>query len=407
MKNGKQRYVVLAVLFLAWTVGYLDRTAINLGAIPIAKDLGLSTTQTGFMMSIFFLSYAFMQLFGGYLADKIGSRIVLIFSIAMWSLFTGLTGMAASFISLAVTRFFFGFGEGSFPSASSVTIADWFKKEERGRAKSVILTGSTLGGLIGTAAAGFMITSFGWRSMFFILGILGVVVTILFIIFVKSPEDAKVKKQAQKTEKGNFITALKSPIIIPVLGAWFFWSISLWGFTSWMPSYWVKARNLDLINSGLVSALPALLGIFGMLFSGWMVDKVMKGREKFWGMLGASVMLVCLIFMFNATSTGMAIFFNSIAGFFMTFMSPVVFAFPLKYVPEKIVGSSTGIINFGGMLAAFFSPTIIGMILNKTSDNFNYVLYFFIACIALSIVFSSFMPQSKKEVSGINASHTS
>ena len=397
-KQNKYRYVILLILFLAWTVGYLDRAAINMGVIPIAKEFKLNATQTGLIMSFFYLSYSFMQLIGGVLADKIGSRIVLIVSIAMWSLFTGLTGLATSFAMLIVTRFFFGFGEGSFPSASSVTVADWFQKKERARAKSVVLTGSVLGSLLGTAAAGLMISAYGWRKMFFVLLGLGIIVTIFFIIFMKQPKGLQERKKAiAKKQKAKLTDVLKSPMVICVVIGWFFWNLCSSGMYSWLPSYWVKSRGMSLVQSGFLSALPSLLSVIGMLGSGYLVDKVFVRKEKYFGIIGLVGYAICSIGMFTSRTVPVAVTFSTISGLFSVMMSPVVFSFPLKYVKEIHVGSATGLVNFGGMFSNIFGTSIIGYILTITNNNFNAVMWFLLGCIAISILMMSLIKIDPKE----------
>ena len=178
-RNGK-KYQILAVLFLAWFVGYFDRIAINLAAIPLVKDFSFSAAQVGLIMSIFYLGYAPMQLVGGWMADKFGSRKILLGAITVWSIFTSLTGTSVNFISFLVVRFLFGVGEGPFPSATSVTVAELFEKEKRARAKSVLLSAQFLAVALGTVAVAALMGAAGWRVAFWILGVAGIVILGLF-----------------------------------------------------------------------------------------------------------------------------------------------------------------------------------------------------------------------------------
>src|SRR3982751_1335387 len=92
--KNKKRYVILALLFLGWCLSYLDRMAMNVGIVEIAKDFKLSPTVMGVVLSSFFAGYALMQVPGGWLSDKFGSRKIITIAIIFWSLFTVLTGMA-------------------------------------------------------------------------------------------------------------------------------------------------------------------------------------------------------------------------------------------------------------------------------------------------------------------------
>lgn len=183
--KNKNKYLILGLLCLAWFVGYLDRVSMSIAIIPITKDFNLSPTQVGLVLSSFFIGYAFMQPIGGWLADKFGSKRILIMAIILWSLFTALTGIAWSFISLIVIRILFGIGEGSFPPASSVAIAEHFPKTERARAKTLLLSSTSIGSAVGALVVAAVVTSYGWRSMFIFLGFIGVVISILFWLYVR------------------------------------------------------------------------------------------------------------------------------------------------------------------------------------------------------------------------------
>lgn len=103
--------LILLVLYFTWIVSYIDRTAINLSIVQMGADLSLDASKLGIILSAFFFGYAFMQIPGGWLADRFGSRKVIIAAVLMWSVFTGLTGLAWSLTSLFLVRFVFGLGK--------------------------------------------------------------------------------------------------------------------------------------------------------------------------------------------------------------------------------------------------------------------------------------------------------
>ena len=111
---ARKRNWFLALLFLGWALGNLDRYIMNYAVLSITEDLNLSASSTGILLSSFFAGYALMQLPGGWLADRFGARKVLITSVILWSIFTGLTGAAWSSTSMIVYCFLFGIGEGGF-----------------------------------------------------------------------------------------------------------------------------------------------------------------------------------------------------------------------------------------------------------------------------------------------------
>lgn len=171
--------MILALLFLGWCLSYLDRMAMNVGIVEIAKDFNLSPSVMGVVLSSFFAGYALMQLPGGWLADKFGSRKVIAIAILFWSIFTVLTGMAWSLMSMIMIRFMFGLGEGGYPAASSKAIADVFPKAERTSAQTIMMSSNSLGGVIAPLIATPLLVWIGWQNLFLAIGILGVFVAAL------------------------------------------------------------------------------------------------------------------------------------------------------------------------------------------------------------------------------------
>ena len=185
--SNKRKIMISGLLFVGMILSFFDRVAINVGIIPIAEEFHLTTSQTGILISIFFVSYSLMQPLGGWMTDKYGARVMVTVSLFSWSLFTVMTGFAWSFISLLFIRFLFGLGEGPFYPASMSTIRDNFPEEERGRANSFFLSAQNIGGILGTALAASMVVAFGWRGMFTIAGILGILVS-FGIWFILKPQ---------------------------------------------------------------------------------------------------------------------------------------------------------------------------------------------------------------------------
>lgn len=119
-KSKPNKNFILSLLFAGWLLDYLDRMVMSVAVVAIANDFSLEPAAIGAVISSFFAGYALMQIPGGWLSDKFGSRRILIFSIVAWSVFTVLSGLAWSLISLLVIRFLFGMGRGlSFVKSKS------------------------------------------------------------------------------------------------------------------------------------------------------------------------------------------------------------------------------------------------------------------------------------------------
>jgi MFS family permease len=378
--------LILAILFLAWTFGSFNKIAINVASIAISKEFGLNASQIGLIMSSFFISYAFMSLMGGYLADKFGSKKVVTTIMVLWSIFTCLTGVAWSFTSLIVIRFIFGACEGGFPSASSVTIAELFQKEKRARAKSFLVSSSAIGAAFGTIIVSKFTVSTGWRSAFDFFGICGLIIAAVFF--------AVFKGMGYEGEKDKNLTKvpLKEVLIIPIVWKMtimqFSIGVFMWGMNSWMPSYWVKVRHLDMITMGKLSSIPWIITFVCMNFSGWILDKLMAGRERVFLSITFAITGVFTYFMYNAGSVTLAIFYLTITTVAIGVSSTAIFVIPLKYMKRESIGTATGILNFGQQLAGILAPSIMGYMITIFNGSYTVVFLFVIFTVAISFIIS-------------------
>lgn len=187
--SARNRNLILLLLFLGWTLGNIDRYIMNYAVLSITEDLKLSASSTGLLLSSFFAGYAIMQLPGGWLADRFGARKVLIASVILWSIFTGLTGAAWSLVSMVVIRFLFGIGEGGFQPSSSKIISQVFPEEKRASAMSIMLSSSGIVALIIPILSVALLTTIGWRTTFVVMGLIGAIIAVLYWFYIKIPNN--------------------------------------------------------------------------------------------------------------------------------------------------------------------------------------------------------------------------
>ncbi|MGE7768315.1 MFS transporter [Peribacillus sp. NPDC096540] len=383
--NRKHKTLILTLLVFGYIINTFDRIAINVAVIPISKEFGLTETQVGLIISSFFLSYAIMQPIGGSLADRIGSRKVIVYSLIAWSILTIVTGAAWSFLSLIAFRFLFGIGEGSFPAASQVSLAETFPQKERGRAKSILLAGGKVGGVLGTLVIAAIIAHFNWKFMFVILGFAGL---ILALFFWKYFHPVEIQLESQKTagRKMSLKEAFKTPLMWKLTVIYFGISIVSWGSASWMPSYLVKIRNLDLVSMGAVETIPSIFGLITILISGWILDKYMVGREKYLIVFGSLMGIVSLYLFIHSPSIVYVIVYGSLSNMGVCFALVATLTMPLKYVASSSMGSATGMIYLGGQTAGVIAPTAMGFIIQQFNGSYNAGFWFLIAALGISLL---------------------
>ncbi|MFJ8257146.1 MFS transporter [Peribacillus asahii] len=383
--NNKKRHVILALLFLGWCLSYLDRMAMNVGIVEIAKDFNLSPSVMGVVLSSFFAGYALMQLPGGWLADKFGSRKVITVAIVFWSIFTVLTGMAWSLMSMIMIRFMFGLGEGAYPAASSKAIADVFPKAERTSAQTIMMSSNSLGGVIAPLIATPLLVWIGWHNLFITIGILGIFVAALLWYYL-SPKNMQVETVEEETvQKASFKDVLKIRTSWQLAIMWFGVSTVVWGLISWMPPYLVNVRGLDLMSMGMLTSIPALAGAVGVIIGGQLIKSLLSGKEKYLAIVSFIVMIASLYLLFNAPSVSLVITYQAICMFFHGPIVAIIFSLPHKMFSKNVIGSTFGMINLGGMIGAFLAPMIMGYLIEVFNGLYVSAFMYIIACAVIGI----------------------
>ncbi|MBO0603004.1 MFS transporter [Sporosarcina sp. E16_3] len=398
LKNiGKNERFIITVLFLGAVVSIFDRMVMSLAITGIGAEFDLDASMKGIILSSFFLGYAIMSIPGGWLADKFGSKIVIVISIITWSIFTGLSGLAWSVTSLIVIRFLFGLGEGGFPGASTKAIAEYIPKDKRPKSQAFVKSGDPVGLTLAPLIAVPIIVLFGWRSMFLIIAVVGIFLAISYVIIPKRDQLALERENANYP-KLSFRELLKVPKMWSFVIAWFGVCIYMWGFASWLPSYLMMDRGLNLYNAGMLSAIPTTVGVIGTLLGGYLVSKVFLGRERYLFMISGFFGAVFIYAMYVTSSLAMAIFFQAMVGLFMQAGMGGFWAVTHKAFPSRIIGSAAGLINFAGQIAGFISPMAIGFLITAMNGSFAAGIGFLIFGTIIFMVASIFIRVDDSEM---------
>lgn len=385
---------ILAALFCGWIVSYIDRTVISLALVDMGNELNLSATQLGFAISAFFLGYALMQIPGGFLADKFGSKRLIISAVIIWSIFTALTGFAWSLVSLIIIRILFGIGEGMYPAASTKAIATYFDPQKRTKAQSTMMSSNMLGGALAPIICAPLLVLLGWRHVFFVISVLGIFIVIWFYFVTKNATHFKKDNASDKLPKGEVKKLLKNITLWKILLIFFFVNIANWGLFSWMPTYLMKEHGVNMSEVGLIAAIPALFATGGMLLSGVLITKF-GNRSKVGMIIGTAGLAVMLFLMANATSVALIIFYQTVGMIFISFIISFNFSAPHRLMPQYLVATAFGMINFGGQTAGILSPTIMGSIISATGSYTSAFIFLAISClVACAISFT--LPGAKK-----------
>ncbi|MGA8902164.1 MFS transporter [Bradyrhizobium sp.] len=387
-RRSKGRWYILALICLMYLITYLDRVNISTAAPIISKEFGFDKITMGVIFSAFVWAYALFQVPGGWLSDRFGARPVIGTIVAYWSVMTAVTAAASGAASFIVVRFLFGIGEaGAFPGATR-SMQLWYPREERGLVQGLTHSASRLGAAIAPPLVVFIMSAWGWRSVFYICGALGLVWSIWWYVsyrnlpeehsLVNSEELKHIRgvdstgavKQAFIERKAASVpwgTLLRSPNMWAIMCAYFTYVYCLWIFLSWLPSYLFEFRHFTLIKVGLFASLPLFAGVLGDTVGGLATDWLLKktGNTRLARRAVAIVgLLGCCSFIVPAALTSnayTAIYCLTASMFFLECTIGPSWAVPMD-AGGKYSGTVSGMMNMAGNFGGALSPLVFGFL---------------------------------------------
>jgi len=282
--TNRYRYYVLALLTLGYVFNFVDRQVMTILIEPIKMEFGASDTQMGLLSGLAFaLFYATLGIPVARLADRWSRRNVLAISMTTWSAVTALCATATGFWHLLLLRIGVGIGEAGGTPPSQSLLADYFPPEKRAFAQGILATAPNIGILVGLFGGALIAEAYGWRSVFLVFGIPGVLLAILIQLTIKEP--LKVTVSASEEGAGLFSTLgniFRLPSFAHIMVGVGFTGIAGYGLGVWSPSFLVRVHNMSLVDAGLYLGLIGVFGGgLGTISSGLLVDRLAR-RDKRW-----------------------------------------------------------------------------------------------------------------------------
>jgi D-galactonate transporter len=399
LPRSKGRWYMLVLISLMYLITYLDRVNISTAAPVISKEFGFDKITMGVIFSAFGWAYAMFQVPGGWLGDRFGARNVLTTIVGYWSIMTAATAVASGATSFMVLRFLFGMGEaGAFPGATRA-MQLWYPRHERGFVQGITHSASRLGAAIAPPVVVLIMTTLGWRSVFIICGLIGVLWSVLWYFAYRNlPEEHKLVNEAElkyirgtdehgtvkqanvaKKPKVPWGLVLKSPNMWAIMLAYFTYVYCLWIFLSWLPSYLVEFRHFTLLKVGFLASLPLVAGVVGDTVGGIVTDRLLTktGNIKFarrsvaiTGMLGCSLFIVPAALTEDAYT---AVFCLTASMFFLECTIGPSWAVPMDIGGEHS-GTVSGMMNMAGNIGGALSPIVFGVLVQFGSWQAPFVV---------------------------------
>jgi len=376
------RWRIPVILAVTVFVNYLDRINLALALPRIAQEFGWSDREVGskgeLLLAAFFLSYALSNMLLSPLAERFSPKRSVIAAIAAFSLFTILSApLGQSLTALIVLRLLLGFGEGvHIPMLSAIT-SRWFPIGERSRANAIWGAGI----LLATATAPLivipLINAIGWRPMFAVLGVVGMLLSIPLVWFGVKDEPRRewgvsdVELAYILSGRGTSdVAAPRTPRASYVRDRRFWLAVAggtlnafcAFGIINWLPTYFNRAKGIDFERLGWPLALVFATGIAGIILMAYLGDRL--GRRTLLASVGFLVAGVMVYIASMVNNLGLLVLFFAIAVFFQSAYGAQEYAIVQRLLPAEKVGAGTGLYNglsvlFGGVGGSLIPGTIV------------------------------------------------
>ncbi|WP_298199637.1 MFS transporter [Novosphingobium sp.] len=393
---GRYRWVIVALLFAACTINYIDRQMIAVLKPILTEELGWSESDYGNIVFFFQLAYAVSYLVFGKIVDALGARLGYAIAVVIWTIGHMAHGFAGSAIQFSLARAGLGIGEaGNFP-AGVKAVTEWFPQKERAYATGLFNAGANIGAILTPLLLTLIMKHWGfdWRTAFYLTGIFGVAWLIAWWTIYRPPAE---KPQVSPEELGwiqqDGGQTTQRASLRDVVGRRETWAYALgkflidpvwWFFLFWLPGYLNKRYGLDLMSSAVPLATIYLISDAGSIGGGWMSSRLIAAGKSVNYARKATMLLCALLilpiwFAQDVSNVWGAVLLIGLATAGHQAFSCNLYTLPSDLFPQSAVGT---VIGFGGTVGAIggmFMAKFTGYVLDTTH---SYGLLFAIAASA-------------------------
>jgi len=433
-KRTKHRWVVMGLIFCIWAIACADRANFGIALPYLKKEYHITNTQAGLIVSLFSFAYGFVQIPVGLLYKRLSDRTTgLLFSVFMilTSVFTGLMGTTSSVILLMTYRVGLGLSEGPLGIGCTNVINRWFPAKEKGTATGLWIAASKLGPLIVPSVCIIVIQLWGWREIFYVFAVPGILLAVVWMFFVtNSPGENRFCSPAERryiadetTIGGNDGKSLSRAQMTPmprldainrtkrvpqletirqVFGSWNIFGIALgYGcmigisniFISWIPTYLVTVKGFASVKMGFLASAPFIGAVTGNMLGGIISDRLLGGRRKPMMMLGALGTMIMTFLLIDAPDSvaylGAALM---LAGLMLGIGFAGYSAYPMGLATKATYPTAFGIVNSLGQIGGACAPLAVGMLLDSYSWTAVFLYMVGTAALCLLLLFSVVEP---------------
>jgi MFS family permease len=385
---GRNRWlIVLPIVFAVYMLSYFDRVNIAMALPHMTKALGLTPVQAGWIGGAFAWGYALTQLLAGWLALKFGSRRLVAICLLLFGAAAMLTGIANTFWQMIAVRILLGAAEGPVYAATSMLLAQWFMKRERGRAFGIWNLGAPLGGFLAGPLSGALIAHFDWRVMLIAEGFPAWLFCLVWFKAIPQRLDTAswlsaadrhfierdlAAEQAgyTKPESDPWWTIFNEPAVWLLTIGFGLNTILLYGTTLWLPTVMKSYGQLSETMIGLLAGTPFMMSMLGIYYISRRSDR--HGQERRWH--AAVPTMLTGVLMMIAAFVPAPLFYVQIAlfialGFTLKMLMPLVFARITEILPMRKAMPAVAVVSgVGNLIGQFLGPLMVGYVRAASSD---------------------------------------
>jgi MFS family permease len=376
LRNLEPARFALVVIFAINLLNYFDRTLFGALAEPIRKEWTLSDSQVGWLATAFILLYAVVGVPLGRLSDRWSRPGILSAGVAVWSLLTATSGLAWNYAALFAARLGVGIGEASCAPASNSLIGDFYPAKARARAVSFFMMGLPIGNFASVFVGGWLASLYGWRTVFYLSCIPGLMLAILALRISEPPRGAaETASAAGRLPEGSpYWFVLRIPTMSWIIISGIFLNFNTYTLGTFLPAFLSRYHRLNLKDANSIAAIVfGAVGVLGLLLGGWGADYARKRRPNGRLLLGSMTLLVAAPSMYWALeqAPGRLVVFSVLMGFGV--MLTYVYYSTVFPAIQDIVPPS---LRATGMALYFFAMYLLGgslgpVLTGKLSDYFT------------------------------------
>lgn len=397
-KPTNVRWTVVALLFFATTINYIDRQVIGLLKPYIQDDLNWTEADYGYIVTAFQVAYGIGMLVCGRMLDKLGIKLGYSVAIIVWSVGAVLHAAVKSVMGFGVARGVLGVGEaGNFPAAVK-TIAEWFPKRDRAFATGLFNSGSTIGAVVAPVIVTAITLQWGWRWAFIITGLMGFVWVVFWWMLYKAPRENKRVNAAElayiesddedagdsvaeETKNVSWRELFRYKQTYAIVFSRFVTDWVWWFFLFWTPDYLNKVHGVDLAATVLPLIIIYAMSSIGGIYGGAVSSRFVKaGKSVDFARKTTILIFALLVLPLNAVpyihNIWIVVLIIGLATSTHQAWASNIFTIVSDVYPKNFIGTMTGVSSVGGAVGGALASSFVGLILQWTG---SYTMIFMIA----------------------------